>query len=42
VWAGIVPEEPKAVFLVEHITSRQLGPKGREIVAVAGKLAAAS
>jgi hypothetical protein len=42
VWAGIVPEEPKAVFLVEHITSRQLGPKGRDIVAVAGKLAAAS
>jgi hypothetical protein len=39
VWSGLVPEEPKAVFLAEHITSRQLGPPGREIVAVAGKLA---
>ena len=42
VWAGLVPEEPKAVFLVEHITSRQLGPRGREIVAAAGKLAPGS
>jgi len=39
VWAGLVPEEPKAIFLMEHICSRQLEPKGREIVAVAAKLA---
>ena len=38
VWAGLVVEEPKAVFLVEHITSRQLGPTGRELVSVARKL----
>ena len=39
VWAGLVPEEPKATFIVEHITSRQLSPAGREIVAAATKLA---
>ena len=39
VWSGMVPEQPKAIFLVEHITSRQLGPAGREIVAVAGQAA---
>jgi len=39
VWAGLVEEVPKAVFIVEHITSRQLGPAGRELVAVARKLA---
>lgn len=38
VWSGLVPEVPKAVFLVEHITSRQLGQPGREMVAVARKL----
>lgn len=42
VWAGLVVEVPKAVFLVEHITSRQLGPQGREIVSVAKKLAASA
>lgn len=39
VWAGIVPEQPKAIFLLEHITSRQLSPSGRDIVATAAKLA---
>lgn len=38
VWAGLVPEQPRAIFLLEHITSRQLGPPGRDIVAVAGRL----
>jgi hypothetical protein len=38
VWAGLVPEQPKAIYLLEHITSRQLGPQGRDLVAVAGKL----
>ena len=39
VWSGIVEEQPKAIFLLEHITSRQLSPGGREIVAVANRLA---
>jgi hypothetical protein len=38
VWSGMVPEEPRAVFLMEHITSRQLGPRGRDIVSLAAKL----
>jgi len=40
VWAGIVVEQPRAIFLLEHITSRQLGPAGRDIVAVAAKIRA--
>ena len=40
-WSGMVPEEPKAIFLLEHICGRQLAPAGREIVAIAAKLAAA-
>ena len=40
VWTGIVPEQPRAIFLLEHITSRQLGPAGRDIVATAAKLRA--
>jgi len=39
VWSGKVPEEPKAIFLMEHICERQLEPRGREIVSVAGQLA---
>jgi hypothetical protein len=39
VWSGMVEEQPKAIFLMEHITSRQLDPPGRDIVAVATKLA---
>ena len=39
VWTGMVTEQPKAIFLLEHITSRQLGPSGRDIVAVAGRYA---
>ncbi len=38
VWSKMVPEMPKAIYLLEHITSRQLGPVGRDLVAVAGKL----
>jgi len=38
VWAGLVPEQPKAIYLLEHICGRQLGPQGREIVAQAGRL----
>jgi hypothetical protein len=39
VWSGMVPEQPKAIFLLEHITSKQLGPNGRDLVTVAAKLA---
>ena len=40
VWTGLVPEQPKAIFLLEHITSRQLGTGGRDLVTVAKRLAA--
>jgi hypothetical protein len=39
VWSGMVPEQPKAIFLLEHITSRQLGPPGRDVVATAARVA---
>jgi hypothetical protein len=38
-WTGLVDSGPRVVTVIEHITSRQLGPLGRELVAVAGKLA---
>jgi hypothetical protein len=38
VWAGMVPEPPKAITLIEHITGRQLGATGRYIVAEAVKI----
>ncbi len=40
VWSGMVAEEPKAIFMLEHITSKQLTPRGRDLVSIAGKLAA--
>jgi len=42
VWSGIVPEQPRAIYLLEHITERPLGPIGRDLVAVAAKVAAAA
>lgn len=39
VWAGLVPEPPRAVAVVEQILHRQLGPPARELVAVAAHLA---
>ena len=42
VWSGIVTEQPRAIFLLEHITSRQLGPVGRDIVSIAAKVRAAT
>ncbi len=38
VWGGMVEEQPRAIFLLEHITSRQIGPAGRDIVAAAARL----
>lgn len=40
VWAGLVEEQPRAIFLVEHITERQLGPLARDLVSVAAKVRA--
>ena len=38
VWADLIEETPKAVFLMEHIANRQIEPAGREIVAAADRL----
>jgi hypothetical protein len=35
VWTGMVPTGPEATSLVERLVHRQIGPIGREIVAVA-------
>ncbi|MDY7105217.1 MAG: hypothetical protein S0880_28865 [Actinomycetota bacterium] len=35
VWTNMVPAGPKAISIVEQITQRRLGPKGREFVTVA-------
>ncbi|HVW33413.1 MAG TPA: hypothetical protein VHL53_12805, partial [Acidimicrobiia bacterium] len=37
VHAGLVPEEPRAVAIVEQVMQRPLGPLGREIVGVAAR-----
>ncbi len=39
VHSGMVPQEHQAIVVLERIASRQLGPAGRELVAVAGELA---
>lgn len=38
VWTEMVPEQPKAIVAVEQLLSQQIGPVGREIVAVAGRI----
>jgi hypothetical protein len=35
VWSGLVPTSAPAIAIVEQITSRQMGPPGRELVAIA-------
>lgn len=37
-WAGLIDTGPRAIIAIEHLTSRQLGPVGRELVAIAGRL----
>lgn len=37
-WTGLLDTQPATVTVVERLTSRQLGPMGRELVAVAGTL----
>lgn len=38
VYTGMVPETHKAITVIEHLVHRQLGPEGRELVAVAAAL----
>jgi hypothetical protein len=38
VWAGMVPSPAQAISIVEQINSRQMGPPGRELVAIAAEL----
>ena len=38
-WSGMVPNGPQAVAVAERILGRQMGPSGREIVALAPTLA---
>jgi hypothetical protein len=40
VWSGLVPDSPQATMLIEQITSRQVGPVGRELVAITRNMAA--
>jgi hypothetical protein len=37
-WSGLVPSGPKTITVVEQILHRQMGPEGRQIVAVAPEL----
>ena len=40
VWSGLVPSGPEATSLTERLLHRQIGPVGRELVAVAVSMAA--
>ncbi len=37
-WDGLVPYGPQAISVIERLTERQLGPHGRELVAIADDL----
>jgi hypothetical protein len=37
-WAGLLPTGPQAIAVTEQILHRQMGPSGRELVAVAASL----
>lgn len=39
VWNQMVPEPPRAIATMEHITGRQIGADGRELVGEAARLA---
>ena len=41
-WSGMVPSGPQAIAIVERIVARQMGPAGRELVALAPQLDGAS
>jgi hypothetical protein len=38
VWSGMVPSSAHAISIVEQINQRQMGPPGRELVALARTL----
>jgi hypothetical protein len=38
VWSGVVPMPPQATSVVERLLQRQIGPYGRDLVAVAAEL----
>ena len=37
-WSGVVPLAPQATSVVERLLSRQMGPLGRDLIALAGTL----
>jgi hypothetical protein len=37
-WSGLLPDGPSTISAIEHLTKRQLGPDGREMVGVALRL----
>ncbi|MCC5954356.1 MAG: hypothetical protein JJU45_19900 [Acidimicrobiia bacterium] len=39
-WAGLVDNGPDAITVIERMVQRELGPFGRELVTIAGRLAA--
>jgi hypothetical protein len=42
VWTGMVPHGPQAISIIERIVTRQMGPRGRGLVALAADLRPAS
>jgi hypothetical protein len=38
IWSGVVPIAPQATSIVERLLQRQMGPYGRDLVALAGRL----
>jgi hypothetical protein len=34
-WSGVVPHAPQATSVVERLLSRQMGPLGRDLIAMA-------
>jgi hypothetical protein len=38
VWAGMLPQPPEAITMIEKILGRQLGPVGRELASVATQI----
>ncbi len=39
VHCGLVPQEARAIAMLEHLLHRQMGPPGRELVTIAARLA---
>jgi hypothetical protein len=38
-WSGLIADGPQAIAVVEQIIHRQMGPDGRELVAIVPDLA---